>query len=102
MTRVAVGLGWSGLSESQKDRLTDAFRRFITATFAERFDDYGGEKFEIRSTVPMNGDLIIENYLVEPDGEHTRNNYLMHQTANGWEAVDIYLDGTIIELAVRR
>jgi len=102
MTRVAVGLGWAGLSESQKGRLTDAFRRFITATFAERFDDFGGEKFEIHGAEPITGGVLVENQLVKPDGERVRINYLTHQTANGWEAVDIYLDGTVSELAVRR
>jgi phospholipid transport system substrate-binding protein len=102
MTRIAVGLGWAGLSESQKSRLTDAFRRFITATFAERFDDFGGEKFEVQDAKPITGGILVENHLVKPDGERIRINYLTHQTANGWEAIDVYLDGTISELAVRR
>ena len=102
MTRIAVGLGWAGLSESQKSRLTDAFGRFITATFAERFDDFSGETFEVRGATPITAGVLVENHLVKPNGEHIRINYLTHQTANGWEAVDVYLDGTISELAVRR
>ena len=102
MTRIAVGPGWAGLSESQKSRLTDAFGRFITATFASRFDDYGGEKFEIEGARPISGGTLVENQLVKPNGERVRINYLTHQTANGWEAIDVFLDGTISELAVRR
>jgi phospholipid transport system substrate-binding protein len=102
MTRIAVGPGWAELSESQKNRMTDAFRRFITATFAERFDDFGGEKFDVKGAAPITGGMLVENDLVKPDGERIRINYLTHQTANGWEAVDVYLDGTISELAVRR
>ena len=102
MTRIAVGLGWAGLSESQKSRLTDAFGRFITATFAERFDDFSGETFEVRGATPISAGVLVENHLVKPNGEHIRINYLTHQTANGWEAFDVYLDGTISELAVRR
>ena len=82
--------------------LTDAFRRFITATFAERFDGFGGENFEVQGAKPTTGGMLVENHLVKPDGERIRINYLTHQTANGWEAVDVYLDGTIGELAVRR
>jgi phospholipid transport system substrate-binding protein len=102
MTRTAVGPGWAGLSESQRSRLTDAFRRFITATFAVRFDDYGGERFEVQGAKPMTGGVLVENHLVKSNGERVRINYLTHQTANGWGAIDIYLDGTISELAVRR
>jgi phospholipid transport system substrate-binding protein len=102
MTRIAVGSEWTGLSDSQKSRLIEAFGRFITATFAERFDDFGGERFEVRRATPITGGVLVENHLVKPDGERIRIDYLTRQTANGWVAIDVYLDGTISELAVRR
>jgi phospholipid transport system substrate-binding protein len=102
MARIAVGPDWAALSESQKTRLINAFDRFTTATFAARFDDFGGERFEVGRATPITGGVLVENQLVKPDGERVRIDYLTHQTANGWEAIDIYLDGTISELAVRR
>jgi phospholipid transport system substrate-binding protein len=102
MTRIAVGPSWTGLSDSEKSRVTDAFRRFITATFADRFNDFGGEKFEVLGAKPITAGTLVENQLVKPNGERVSINYLTHETANGWEAIDIYLDGTVSELAVRR
>jgi phospholipid transport system substrate-binding protein len=102
MTRIAVGPGWSKLPDDQRNRLIAAFRDFIVATFAERFDGYGGETFEVQSATPMAGGMLVENQLVKPDGERVRINYLTHLTDNGWQAIDVYLDGTISELAVRR
>jgi phospholipid transport system substrate-binding protein len=102
MTRIAVGPRWSGMSEDQQHRLIEAFRNFIVATFASRFDDYGGERFEVQGAKPIAYGVLIENQLVKPNGEVVRINYLVHQTADGWRAVDVYLDGTISELAVRR
>jgi phospholipid transport system substrate-binding protein len=102
MTRMAVGPEWVRLPESQQQRITDAFRRFITAIFAERFDDYAGEKFEIQGGRPMGTGTLVENQLVSPSGERVQINYLMHETPEGWRAVDIYLNGTISELAVHR
>jgi phospholipid transport system substrate-binding protein len=102
MVRIAVGPDWARVSESQKARLIEAFARFITATFAERFDDFGGEKFEVGAAMPIAAGVLVENQLVKPDGQRVRIDYLTHQTANGWEAIDVYLDGTISELAVRR
>lgn len=102
MTRVAVGPSWSRLTDDQKDRLIKGFGHFITATFADRFDDYGGEKFEVHATKAMGGGVLVENQMVKRDGERIRINYLTHQTDNGWRAIDVYLDGTISELAVRR
>ena len=102
MTRISVGPGWTGLSDNEKNRLTDAFRCFITATFATRFDAYGGERFTILGAKPIIGGILVENQLIMPNGERVMINYLTHQTANGWEAIDIYLEGTISELAIRR
>lgn len=102
MTRIAVGPSWSGFTDDQKNRLTKAFGHFITATFADRFDDYGGEKFQVQGTRAMGGGVLVQNQMIKPDGEHIRINYLTHQTDNGWQAIDVYLDGTISEMAVRR
>jgi phospholipid transport system substrate-binding protein len=102
MTRMAVGPSWAGVPENQQQRIIDAFRQFIVATFAERFDGYSGEKFEIRGDRSMGPGILVENALVPPNGEPVRINYLMHETAAGWRVVDVYLDGTISELAVRR
>lgn len=102
MTRIAVGPGWGKLTDGQRNRLITAFGNFIVATFAERFDGYGGEKFQVQNATPTAGGMLVENQLVKPDGERVRINYLTHRTDNGWQAIDVYLDGTISELAVRR
>jgi phospholipid transport system substrate-binding protein len=102
MTRIAIGPSWSGLPEDQRNRLIAAFGHFIVATYAERFDGYGGEKFEVQGATPMAGGMLVENQLVKPDGTRVRINYLTHLTNDGWQAIDVYLDGTISELAVRR
>jgi phospholipid transport system substrate-binding protein len=102
MTRMAVGPGWAALPEDQQRRITDAFRRFITTIFAARFDDYAGETFVIQGGRAMGPGTLVENLLVMPGGERIQINYLMHETAEGWRAVDVYLNGTISELAVHR
>src|SRR5260221_5035924 len=78
MTRTAVGLSWAELSETQKDRLTEAFYHFITATFAKRFDDLAGEKFEAQGVRMIAGGIFVETHLVQPSGEQIRINFLTH------------------------
>jgi phospholipid transport system substrate-binding protein len=102
MTRMAVGPGWVALPEDQQRRLTDAFRRFITSIFAARFDAFAGETFVIQGGRAMGSGTLVENQLVTPGGERIQINYLMHETPDGWRAVDVYLNGTISELAVHR
>jgi len=105
MTRIAVGSGWSTLSTEQQTQLTDAFRRFITATYARRFDGYSGEKFVTDGAKPMGDQALVATRLIKSDGEPVVLNYLTRQDEaqdGHWQVIDIYLTGTISELATRR
>ena len=102
MTRIAVGPGWSSLSEVQQKQLSDAFGRFITATYARRFNGYSGEKFETVGERPIGQATLVQTQLVKSDGEPVALNYVARQNDGHWQIIDIYLTGSISELAQRR
>ncbi len=104
MTRIAIGPGWAGLAADQQQRLSAAFARYIISNYANRFDDYGGERFEVSpKAVPNPNGVIVESRLVKTNGEPVNLNYLLRQDAAGsWKVIDVYLSGTISELATRR
>jgi phospholipid transport system substrate-binding protein len=104
MTRLAIGPGWAQIAAEQQQRLTDVFSRYTISVYANRFDDYGGERFEVdaKPTTGPNG-VIVGSRIVKANGEPIPLNYLMRQDgAGGWKVVDVYLSGTISELATRR
>jgi phospholipid transport system substrate-binding protein len=103
MTRVAVGPSWAQIAPEQQQRLTTAFSRYTISVYASRFDDWGGEKFEVLGTTPNPNGIIVNTSLVKANGEKISLNYLMRQETNGaWEVIDVYLSGTVSELATRR
>jgi len=102
MTRMAVGPSWSSLSDAKRQQITEAFGRYITATWASRFDSYSGEKLEVGGTKPYGASQLVETRIVKPDGEPVSINYLMRRDGDGWRIGDVYLTGTITELATRR
>lgn len=103
MSRIAVGQSWNTLSAPQQLSIVNAFTRMTTATYASRFDDFSGEQFEILQTVDQpNGDKIVKTRIVQSNGKPVALNYLMRKTGTDWKVVDVYLDGTISELASRR
>ncbi len=103
MARVAAGSHWRGLSADQRERLADAFARFSIATYANRFDGFSGERFEIGSEEEAaRGSTIVESRIVTGSGERVALNYLLRQNAGSWRIFDVYLDGSISELATRR
>ena len=102
MTRMAVGPSWSSLSDAKRQQVTEAFGRYITATWASRFDSYSGEKLEVGGAKSYGASQLVETRIVKSDGEPVSINYLMRHDADGWRIADVYLTGTISELATRR
>jgi phospholipid transport system substrate-binding protein len=103
MTRLMVGPQWNGLSPEQQQQLIVAFSEFSIATYASRFDDYSGERFEIDpKPMPTANGMIVHTKLVKGDGDAVQLDYLMREGENGWQIVDVYLSGTVSELATRR
>ncbi len=103
MTRLMVGPQWQGMSPDQQRQLIDAFSAFSIATYANRFDDYSGEDFTVDDTpLHVGNDLIVKSQLVKSDGGTVDLNYLMHNENGVWQIIDVYLSGTVSELATRR
>jgi phospholipid transport system substrate-binding protein len=102
MTRLAVGPNWATMNPAQQQQVTQAFGSYIAAVYADRFDSYSGEKLEVTGTQQSAGGTIITSRIVKSTGEPVEINYLMRQSGAGWQIADIYLNGTISELATRR
>lgn len=103
MAGISVGRYWSGLSEAQRKSLVDAFGRMSVGTFAERFNGYSGERFEVTGEEDgPRGAVLVRNRLVKSDGDTVEINYLMKQYGERWRAVDVYLDSKFSELAIKR
>jgi phospholipid transport system substrate-binding protein len=103
MTRLAVGPAWAQLGADQQQRLAAAFSRYTISVYASRFDDYGGERFTVSPTaIPNPNGVIVESRLVKANGETVSLNYLLRQDGASWKVIDVYLSGTVSELATRR
>jgi phospholipid transport system substrate-binding protein len=103
MTQLVVGPAWTGWTQEQRDEVTDAFARFIIATYARRFDGYTGENFVIDGTRPNANGAMVMTRLTRPKDPPVTINYLIRNSADGTpQVVDVYLTGTISELATRR
>lgn len=103
MSRLAVGEAWNALQPEQRAAVTEAFQRMMIATYAKRFDGFSGETFQIIEIADRPpADKMVKTRIVQSNGKPVAINYLMRKTGPGWKIVDVYLDGTISELASRR
>jgi phospholipid transport system substrate-binding protein len=102
MSRIAVGQNWDALDAVQKAAVTESFARMMIATYAKRFDGFSGEAFQIVEVTDRSSDKMIKTQIVQSNGKPIAINYLMRKSGPEWRVVDVYLDGTISELASRR
>jgi phospholipid transport system substrate-binding protein len=102
MTRLSVGASWAGLSEAQRQQLTDSFGRYISAIYADRFDSYAGQKLQVTGEQPNAAGIMVKSQIVKANGEPVKVDYMMRRNGDGWLISDIYLDGAISEVATRR
>jgi phospholipid transport system substrate-binding protein len=103
MTRTAIGPSWTSIPPEQQAALTDAFARITIATYASRFDGYSGARFEVEPTAEARGRHRIVRTRLFWSGSHiTTLSYLTHEAGDDWKVIDVYLNGSVSELATRR
>jgi phospholipid transport system substrate-binding protein len=102
MTHMAVGTAWSRLSPPQQQAVTEAFARYTTATYANRFDSWSGERFDVAGTQSSSYGTIVQSRIVKSNGEPVDINYLMHRNGDKWQVTDVYLTGTVSQVATLR
>jgi phospholipid transport system substrate-binding protein len=102
MARLAVGPSWAGLTEAQRQQVTESFERYISAIYADRFDTYNGLKLEVTGEQPAPSGVIVRSQIIKGDGEQIKVDYMMRRNGDSWLISDIYLDGAISEVATRR
>lgn len=108
MAKIAVGRVWNDLDETARSILVDRFSRMSVATFASRFDGYGGERFEIFGEKPGPRDtVIVDDRIIRPDDPDVGLNFVFKEKSaddgdGSWRIIDVMLDGKFSELARQR
>lgn len=104
MARAIIGPAWAQTPADERERFTVAFRAFTVATFAQRFAGWSGERFEVADEVRLvgGGGIVASRLLRGDGGEPVQLDYLVRKDASGPRIVDIYLQGTISEVATKR
>jgi phospholipid transport system substrate-binding protein len=103
MARKSVGRYWKQASAEEQQRFLNAFKRFMVANYAGQFDAYSGQSFETLGMEPARMEtVLVRCVLIDPTDKNVELNYRMRQRGGRWRVIDVYLDGTVSELALRR
>jgi phospholipid transport system substrate-binding protein len=100
MARISVGPQWASLSPEDQARIIEAFKKLSVGTYASRFDGYGGEEFQITGESPLSaGDEKVDTKLTRPHDDPVELDYRLRKTGDDWKIIDVFLSGTISQLA---
>lgn len=104
MSRIVAGrTNWKTFSKDEKSAFIDAFSQMTTATYANRFKGYSGETFRTLESVPVRSKtILVKASLTKSNGEVIDINYLVRRFSSGWRVIDVFLKGSISELATRK
>jgi phospholipid transport system substrate-binding protein len=103
MAEKSLGPHWHTLSDADKTRWTALSRQFTIANFAANFDHWSNQTIDLLSEEPSAADTVmVKTKINDPQGESVEMNYRLRNTDGVWRAIDIYLKGTVSELALRR
>jgi len=76
MTRLSVGPTWAGLTEGQRQQVTESFGRYISAIYADRFDSYAGQKLQVTGEQPNAGGVMVSSHIIKANGEPVKVDYM--------------------------
>ena len=104
MAEKSIGRYWKTVDEENRAHLLATFERFTVANYAGRFTGYSGQFFEtLREQASRHGTVLVYSRLVLDNGEIVQLNYRLRPTEDdGWKIIDVLLNGTVSELALRR
>jgi len=103
MAEKAAGRFWKDFSEADRARWVAAFRGNTIANYAGRFNRFSGQSFEMHGEEPAPFEtVLVKTTLKDPGGEDVQLNYRTKKEDAGWRVIDIYMHGTVSELALRR
>lgn len=103
MIAAAAGSYWAQASEAERQRLTEAFTTLSITTYAARFNAWTGESFEtLGERAGPRDSVFVDTRLNRPKDPAVPITYVLTETDGRWRIVDVLLDKSISELAVRR
>ncbi len=102
MAASIVGQNWKTMTEKQQQSVEAALQRYLVARFANEFDSYDGEDFQIEPAVQTRGpDKLVRTSVTSRSGDATKLYYRMRNYQQRWRIIDVYYDG-VSQLATQR
>lgn len=103
MAAKVLGRHWRTLPPADQKNWIEAFSALTVRTYAEQFRENTGLQFEVvAAQAAPGGTALVRTKLRRANDEPVSIDYRLRPVAGSWRVIDIFLNGTVSELALRR
>jgi len=103
MAAKVLGRHWRKLSSADQKRWIAAFSALTVKTYTEQFDENSGLVFEVGALqAAPGGTALVRTRLKRASDAPVAIDYRLRPAGASWRIMDIFLNGTVSELALRR
>jgi phospholipid transport system substrate-binding protein len=95
MGRFVMGQHYRKLTEDQKARYLELYKKYLLQSYVPRFREYTGEKIKINSVRDDKGqEFFVQTEILHPNGEaSTLVDYRLRKQGEGYKIIDIIGEG---------
>lgn len=103
IARLVMGKNWTTISAAQQKQFVETFTKLSVATYASRFDSFGGESFRTTGEAKQSGNnVLVKTELVRTSEPPVALNYLVSPAADGsFRILNVVAEG-VSDLSLKR
>ena len=101
--RFTLGRYWNVATPAQQKEYQALFRQMIVNVYTQRFGDYKGQKFEVKSARPVgNDDVLVSSFIVPTDGsDNIQVDWRVRNRGGSTKIVDVLVAGVSMSVTQR-
>lgn len=100
--KYVLGRYWRRASDSERQAYLDIFEEYVVQTYAKRFATFNGGNLSVgRSDQFQDGVHRVQSTFQGKDGQKVRLDWFVHDTGEGFKAVDVVVEGVSLRKAQR-
>ena len=103
IARFSLGKYWNEATPAQQKEYVVLFKKMVVEVYANRFGDYKGQKFEVKSTRPIGTkDAMVTSQIVQANGgENIQVDWRVRKSGATYKVVDVYVAGVSMSVTQR-
>lgn len=103
IARFALGRYWNQATPAQQKEYSELFRKMVVEVYANRFGDYKGQSFDVKSARSISDkDTMVTSLIVPTDGsENIQVDWRVRNKDGAYKIVDVLVTGVSMSVTQR-